>query len=126
LRGGERERRRRPGCRACDGEPVHAWPPTLEGREAFEARLPPATMQTDYGASMMRRLARKLPVGSGTYWPGARIQRIRQKQPWRRGSRARAADRSVVSEGRPLDLWPLILIDVHTEDGIVGRSYLEP
>lgn len=22
--------------------------------------------------------------------------------------------------------WPLILIDVYTEEGIVGRSYLEP
>ena len=22
--------------------------------------------------------------------------------------------------------WPLILIDLHTEEGIVGRSYLEP
>src|SRR5690348_16109028 len=34
--------------------------------------------------------------------------------------------RSVVSKVGFFDRWPLILIDLHTEEGIVGRSYLEP
>jgi mandelate racemase len=34
--------------------------------------------------------------------------------------------RPVVSRVGHFDLWPLILIDLHTEEGIVGRSYLEP
>jgi mandelate racemase len=34
--------------------------------------------------------------------------------------------RPVVSKVGHFDQWPLILIDLHTEEGIVGRSYLEP
>lgn len=34
--------------------------------------------------------------------------------------------RPVVSRVGHFDLWPLILIDLQTEEGIVGRSYLEP
>ena len=34
--------------------------------------------------------------------------------------------RPVVSRVGLFDQWPLILIDLHTEEGIVGRSYLEP
>jgi mandelate racemase len=34
--------------------------------------------------------------------------------------------RPVVSKVGRFDQWPLILIDLHTEEGIVGRSYLEP
>jgi mandelate racemase len=34
--------------------------------------------------------------------------------------------RPVVSKVGHFDAWPLILIDLHTEEGIVGRSYLEP
>ena len=34
--------------------------------------------------------------------------------------------RPVVSKVGLFDQWPLILIDLHTEEGIVGRSYLEP
>jgi mandelate racemase len=34
--------------------------------------------------------------------------------------------RPVVSKVGLFDAWPLILIDLHTEQGIVGRSYLEP
>jgi len=34
--------------------------------------------------------------------------------------------RPVVSRVGHCDLWPLILIDLQTEEGIVGRSYLEP
>lgn len=34
--------------------------------------------------------------------------------------------RPVVSKVGHFDQWPLILIDLHTEQGIVGRSYLEP
>ena len=34
--------------------------------------------------------------------------------------------RPVVSKVGRFDRWPLILIDLHTEEGIVGRSYLEP
>jgi mandelate racemase len=34
--------------------------------------------------------------------------------------------RPIVSKVGVFDRWPLILIDVHTEEGIVGRSYLEP
>jgi mandelate racemase len=34
--------------------------------------------------------------------------------------------RPVVSKVGLFDRWPLILIDLHTEEGIVGRSYLEP
>jgi hypothetical protein len=31
-----------------------------------------------------------------------------------------------VSKVSRLDRWPLILIGLHAEEGIVGRSYLEP
>ncbi|HVN34163.1 MAG TPA: enolase C-terminal domain-like protein [Casimicrobiaceae bacterium] len=34
--------------------------------------------------------------------------------------------RPVVSKVGHFDRWPLILIDLHTEEGIVGKSYLEP
>jgi mandelate racemase len=34
--------------------------------------------------------------------------------------------RPVVSKVGHFDQWPLILIDLYTEEGIVGRSYLEP
>src|SRR5262245_33729494 len=34
--------------------------------------------------------------------------------------------RPVVSKVGLFDQWPLILIDIETEEGIVGRSYLEP
>jgi mandelate racemase len=32
----------------------------------------------------------------------------------------------IVSKVGAFDQWPLILIDLHTKEGIVGRSYLEP
>lgn len=32
----------------------------------------------------------------------------------------------IISKVGEFDHWPLILIDLHTEEGIVGRSYLEP
>jgi mandelate racemase len=34
--------------------------------------------------------------------------------------------RPVVSKVGLFDRWPMILIDLHTEEGVVGRSYLEP
>jgi mandelate racemase len=34
--------------------------------------------------------------------------------------------RPVVSKVGLFDQWPMILIDLHTEEGVVGRSYLEP
>jgi mandelate racemase len=34
--------------------------------------------------------------------------------------------RPVVSKVGHFDRWPLVVIDLHTEEGIVGRSYLEP
>jgi mandelate racemase len=34
--------------------------------------------------------------------------------------------RPVVARIATITDWPLILIDLHTEEGIVGRSYLEP
>lgn len=34
--------------------------------------------------------------------------------------------RPVVSKVGLFDQWPVILIDLATEEGIVGRSYLEP
>jgi mandelate racemase len=34
--------------------------------------------------------------------------------------------RPVVSKVGLFDRWPLILINSHTEEGIIGRSYLEP
>jgi mandelate racemase len=34
--------------------------------------------------------------------------------------------RPVVSKVGRFDRWPLVVIDLHTEEGIVGRSYLEP
>src|SRR5262245_64155726 len=34
--------------------------------------------------------------------------------------------RPVVSKVGLFDQWPLILIDLYTQEGIVGRSYLEP
>jgi mandelate racemase len=34
--------------------------------------------------------------------------------------------RPVVSKVGRFDQWPVILIDLHTEEGITGRSYLEP
>lgn len=35
-------------------------------------------------------------------------------------------ERPVVARIATITEWPLILIDLHTEEGIVGRSYLEP
>jgi mandelate racemase len=35
-------------------------------------------------------------------------------------------ERPVVSKVGLFDQWPMILIDLYTEEGIVGRSYLEP
>lgn len=44
--------------------------------------------------------------------------------------RARAVvlplERPIVARIATITEWPLILIDLHTEEGIVGRSYLEP
>ena len=34
--------------------------------------------------------------------------------------------RPVVARIATITDWPLILIDLYTEEGIVGRSYLEP
>src|SRR6267154_2592611 len=34
--------------------------------------------------------------------------------------------RPVVSKVGFFDAWPMILIDLQTDEGIVGRSYLEP
>ena len=34
--------------------------------------------------------------------------------------------RPVVSKVGLFDQWPIILIDIETEEGIIGRSYLEP
>lgn len=34
--------------------------------------------------------------------------------------------RPIISKVGAFDQWPLILIDLHTREGIVGRSYLEP
>jgi mandelate racemase len=34
--------------------------------------------------------------------------------------------RPVVARIATMTEWPLILIDLYTEEGIVGRSYLEP
>ena len=34
--------------------------------------------------------------------------------------------RPVISKVGHFDQWPLILIDLHTDQGVVGRSYLEP
>ena len=34
--------------------------------------------------------------------------------------------RPVVARIATLADWPLILIDLHTEEGVIGRSYLEP
>ena len=34
--------------------------------------------------------------------------------------------RPVVARIATLTEWPLILIDLHTEEGVIGRSYLEP
>ena len=35
-------------------------------------------------------------------------------------------ERPVVARIATIEDWPLILIDLHTEEGITGRSYLEP
>ena len=35
-------------------------------------------------------------------------------------------ERPVVARIATITEWPLILIDLHTEEGVVGRSYLEP
>ena len=34
--------------------------------------------------------------------------------------------RPVVARIATLTDWPLILIDLHTEEGVIGRSYLDP
>jgi mandelate racemase len=34
--------------------------------------------------------------------------------------------RPVVARIATLTEWPLILIDLHTKEGVIGRSYLEP
>ena len=47
-----------------------------------------------------------------------------------RGIRARPVvlklKRPVVARIATITEWPLILIDLYTEEGIIGRSYLEP
>lgn len=47
-----------------------------------------------------------------------------------RGIRARPVvlklERPIVARIATIDVWPLILIDLQTEEGVVGRSYLEP
>ena len=35
-------------------------------------------------------------------------------------------ERPIIARVATISDWPLILIDLHTEEGIVGRSYLEP
>ncbi len=35
-------------------------------------------------------------------------------------------NRPVVSRVGLFEEWPLILIDLHTKEGVVGRRYLEP
>jgi len=35
-------------------------------------------------------------------------------------------NRPVVSRVGLFEEWPLILIDLHTKEGVIGRSYLEP
>ena len=35
-------------------------------------------------------------------------------------------ERPVVARIATIEDWPLILIDLHTEEGVTGRSYLEP
>jgi mandelate racemase len=35
-------------------------------------------------------------------------------------------NRPVVARIAMLTDWPLILIDLHTEEGVIGRAYLEP
>src|SRR5258705_1645135 len=35
-------------------------------------------------------------------------------------------NRPVVARIATLTDWPLILIDLHTEEGVIGRAYLEP
>ena len=35
-------------------------------------------------------------------------------------------ERPVVARIATIDQWPLILIDLHTKEGITGRAYLEP
>jgi mandelate racemase len=35
-------------------------------------------------------------------------------------------NRPVVARIATLTEWPLILIDLYTEEGVIGRSYLEP
>jgi mandelate racemase len=35
-------------------------------------------------------------------------------------------ERPIVARIATIPDWPLILIDLYTEEGIVGRSYLEP
>lgn len=35
-------------------------------------------------------------------------------------------NRPVVAKIATMKEWPLILIDLHTKEGIVGKSYLEP
>jgi mandelate racemase len=35
-------------------------------------------------------------------------------------------ERPIVARIARISEWPVILVDLHTEEGIVGRSYLEP
>lgn len=35
-------------------------------------------------------------------------------------------ERPIVARIATIEQWPMILIDLHTEEGVVGRSYLEP
>ncbi|MFS8934051.1 enolase C-terminal domain-like protein [Cupriavidus taiwanensis] len=35
-------------------------------------------------------------------------------------------NRPIISKVGAFDQWPLILVDLHTREGVVGRSYLEP
>lgn len=58
------------------------------------------------------------------------VTRARNPSLTVRGIRARAVvlklKRPVVARIATITEWPLILVDLETDEGIVGRSYLEP
>jgi mandelate racemase len=62
--------------------------------------------------------------------PGHELSKMRVERLTLRGIRARPAQlklrRPIVARIATITEWPLILIDIYTEEGVVGCSYLEP
>ena len=54
------------------------------------------------------------------------FERLMLEERARPPGRVLKLNRPVVARIATLTDWPLILIDLYTEEGVIGRAYLEP